>query len=144
MAFSYQRHIFGYECDIYGHLNNATYLQILEEARSMALAKINFSIKKLMKQKIAIFVIDIHIKYLRQIDFAENIVVKSYIKNPARVRSIWYQEIYNENGQLCATAEIVGAFAQDGKATRLSKTLHQEMLTNLEKEGIIDYPKEKA
>ncbi len=137
MAFSYKRHIFGYECDIYGHLNNANYLQILEEARSIALEEINFSLKRLIKLKIAIFVIDIHIKYLKQVDFAENITVKSYIKNPGRVRSSWYQEIYREDGQLCATAEIEGAFAKNSKATRLNKKLHQEMLTNLTSAEII-------
>ncbi len=135
MTFSYQRHIFGYECDIYGHLNNASYLQILEEARSMALSKIDFSVKKLMDMKIAIFVVDIHIKYLKQIDFAQNITVKSCIKKFGRVRSNWYQEIYKENGELCATVDIVGAFAQNGKATRLDKEIYQKMLTNMKNEN---------
>jgi len=144
MAFGYTRHIFGYECDIYGHLNNANYLQILEEARSMALEEFDFSLKKLINLKVAIFVTDIHINYLKQVDFAENITVKSHVKKLGRVRSSWYQEIYSEKGELCATAEIKGAFASDGKATRLKKELHQQMQTNLKNQEIINQQKEQA
>ncbi len=133
MTFSYKRHIFGYECDIYGHLNNASYLQILEEARAMVLQEIDFSVKKFMTLNIAIFVTDIHIKYQKQIDFAENITVQSSVKKLGRVRSHWLQKIYNEKGDLCATIEITGAFAQNGKATRLDKEIYQQMSANLKK-----------
>ena len=144
MTFSYKRHIFGYECDIYGHLNNANYLRILEEARSMVMTEINFPVKKLLRLNLAIFVIDIHIKYLKQIDFAENITVKSCVKKFGRVKSNWYQEVYNENGQLCATAEIQGAFASGGKATRLEKELYNQMNTNLKNKKIVNKRKEQA
>jgi len=42
--FNYSRRIFSYECDIYGHLNNAEYLKLFEEARSEALTEIGYSL----------------------------------------------------------------------------------------------------
>ena len=131
MASEYNRHIFGYECDIYGHLNNANYLRILEEARSIALNKIGFSLGYLLQQNIAIFVTDIHIKYLKQISFAEDVVIKSFVKKQNRLKCLWYQEIYDSKNTLCATAEISGAFAKNGNAARIDKEMYEKMIAQM-------------
>ncbi len=132
MAIEYYRHIFGYECDFYGHLNNSNYLRILEEARSISLSKIGVSLQYLLQQNVAIFVTDIHIKYLKQINFAEDIVIKSFVKKQSRLRCNWYQEIYNADKTLCATADIIGVFAKNGKAARIDKELYQKMVAQMQ------------
>ncbi len=128
MIFTYERKIFGYECDIYGHLNNAYYQHILEEGRSDALDKMEISLDHLKSQDISIYLRKIEINYLKGIAFGSKVVVKTYIKEFSRLKSTWIQEIRDESGILCSTAVVEGVFAKDNKPFRISRELEQRFL----------------
>lgn len=63
MKHEFQKRIYGYECDIYGHLNNANYLQIFEAARTEFLILTDLSIERLSRMGISIFISETLIKY---------------------------------------------------------------------------------
>ena len=46
------------------------------------------------------------------------------VKN--RLRSIWHQEMFDSEGNLCSVADVHGVFARDGKPVRIP----QELLHN--------------
>jgi YbgC/YbaW family acyl-CoA thioester hydrolase len=120
----YTRKIFGYECDIYGHLNNANYLHILEEARAEALEQMNTPIRWLKEQGLAIYVTRIELDYLRGIPLETQVTVHTSWVKASRVRSVWMQEVVDETGNVCAKAIVHGAFIKDGKPARISPELY--------------------
>jgi YbgC/YbaW family acyl-CoA thioester hydrolase len=118
--FEYRRKIFGFECDIYGHLNNANYQHLLEEARSDALDKMDCSLEKLNAEKIHIYLKRVEIDYLKGVPFGIEVVVKTEIIELSRIKSVWKQKIFNANGELFTRAELTGVFAREGKPYRIS------------------------
>ena len=131
----YKRRIWGFECDIYGHLNNAKYLQIYEEARADALQQMKMPIKKLKEMGISIYLTKIEMEFKKGIPLEENIIVKSAVVKMSKVISIWKHEIFNSKKELCNTAIVKGAFIMDGKPKRISKELYEHFLQFKEKEN---------
>ena len=119
----YKRKIFGYECDVYGHLNNAIYLHIYEEARSDALDQMEMSIQKLNEKNIGIFLINVELEFIKAISLGENIIVRTYIIESTRLRATWKQEIFNSENELCNRAIVKGVFIRDNKPSRLPKEI---------------------
>ncbi|HAN41012.1 MAG TPA: acyl-CoA thioesterase [Candidatus Cloacimonetes bacterium] len=119
MTYSYKKRIYGFECDVYGHMNNASYLNLLEAARAEALIEMGLSISKLREMNLQIFIVGFELKYLKGIDLEDIVEVKTYTTSLSRLRSRWRQEVYNSNGDLCFTAEMDAVFASEGKAKRL-------------------------
>ncbi len=125
MVFEYKKKIYGYECDIYGHLNNANYLQVLEAARSDALIEMELPISRLLEMGLQIFVIRFELDYIKAIELEEWVTVKSWVREMNRLRSTWLQEIYNAHGELCFKSVLVAVFARDGKAARISPEVYE-------------------
>ncbi|HNX01262.1 MAG TPA: thioesterase family protein [Candidatus Cloacimonadota bacterium] len=120
MVFSYHKRIYGYECDSYGHMNNASYLQMLEAARSEALIGMNMSINTLRDKNIHIYLNRLEIDFKKGLKLEEQVTVKTWIEKGNRLRAIWMQEVFNSNDELCCRASIFGAFVKDGRPHRLS------------------------
>lgn len=117
----YFRNIFGYECDIYGHLNNANYLHIYEEARSEYLSKIGFSIKNFKALGYDLVLVHIELDFIKAVELNSKIEVQSEIISLNRLKTVWQQKIFNANSQLCNQAEVVGVYLKDKKPVRLAK-----------------------
>jgi YbgC/YbaW family acyl-CoA thioester hydrolase len=93
MTWTFTKRIYGYECDIYGHLNNANYLQLLEAARSEALYKMNLAQSDLQEKGVQLLVHKVEMNYIKAIDHDEIVTVKSRFVEIYRIKGIWIQEI---------------------------------------------------
>jgi YbgC/YbaW family acyl-CoA thioester hydrolase len=124
----YTRKIFGYECDLYGHLNNANYLHLYEEARAVALQDIGLSVNELNSLNWQIYVTRVELDFIKGLALEEVATVKSTVVKISRVSSLWQQEIYDSAGQLCNRALVKAVFIRDGKPSRLDKNLYQKFL----------------
>lgn len=131
MYFRHHKKIYGYECDIYGHLNNSNYLQILEEARSEALTEMEVSIQYLREQGIQIFILRIELDYIRALQLEDTVEVCSFVRECNRLKAVWDQDIYDSAGELCFHARMTSVFARDCKAARIPEKLHQHFLKYL-------------
>ncbi len=127
MKSEYKRKIFGYECDIYGHLNNANYLHVFEEARSKAIADLGVSVSELFEMNVHIYITDVRIQFLRGVPLEDTITVLTSPVKANRLKSTWHQEIYDQAGNLCSIGEIVAVFARDGKPYRISQDLMERL-----------------
>ena len=123
MTFTLNTKIYGYQCDVYGHLNNANYLQLYEAARAEALTEMELPVAKLLQIGIMLFIIKIEIEYKKAVELEDNITIKSKIIHNDRLKAIWEQEIYNSAGERCSTAKVTGVYVTDGKPTRISKEM---------------------
>lgn len=130
--FEFKRKIYGYECDIYGHLNNSNYLQLLEAARAEALIAMGLPIPKLLEFGIAIFVSKIEINYIKPLEIEEIAIVRTKTNKITKVKGIWVQEIYNEANILCAKAIVTGVFTKEGKPVRIKDELYATMVSFVE------------
>ena len=128
----YKRKIFGYECDIYGHLNNANYLHLYEEARADALEQMNIPIRMIREMGFSIYVIHIEINFKKGIELEETVIIKSSISQISRLKAVWKQEIYNSKNELCNTALVTCVFVKAGKPCRISKELFEHFLKSKE------------
>ena len=112
----YNRKIFGYECDIYGHLNNANYLHLYEEARADALEEMDMSVGKLSEDGVHIYLSEINLNFKIGLPVGEKVVIDTRMIKATRATSIWKQEIFNNAGELCNIAVIRGVFIPNSLA----------------------------
>ncbi len=130
----YNRKIFGYECDIYGHLNNANYLHLYEEARAEALEEMDMSIGKLNEEGVHIYLSEINLTFKIGLPVGEKVVIDSRMIKATRATSIWKQEIFNNSGELCNIAIVKGVFIKNRKPFRISKELFEDYKKHVQPE----------
>jgi YbgC/YbaW family acyl-CoA thioester hydrolase len=121
----YRRKIFGYECDVYGHLNNANYLHIYEEARADALEQMELPVRMLADKGYHIYLTKIEIRYIKGLPLESYVLIKSSIEKANRLQATWIQEVYNEFEELCSRAIVNGAFVKNGKPARIHKEIFE-------------------
>ncbi len=135
MSFTFRKRIYGYECDIYGHLNNANYLPILEAARSEALQEMGVPIQKLLDMHWHLYVLRFEIDYIKAIQLEDIIEVKSKVLTLNKVKSSWEQLMYNSEGELCFRAIMTAVFAYQGKPARLVPEIYDVFERYIERES---------
>lgn len=134
MIFEFNKKIYGYECDIYGHMNNANYLMMLEAARSDALTEMDMPIAMLMKMNIQLFVLRYELDYIKALELEDTVTIKSWFYEINRLKGFWKQEVYDSAGDLCFVANFTVVHASEGKAKRLSPKVFEHLLRFLETE----------
>lgn len=94
-----------YECDRYGHVNNAVYLQYLEFARHEFMKWARISVDGLTKTGHSILVSKVCIQYRRPALFDELLVICTRPVRKRRTSGVFHQEVYHGN-QLVADADV--------------------------------------
>lgn len=72
---SYQVKIKEFHVDSYGHVNNATYLALYEEARWEVITPRGFGFKEIHKMKQGPVILEVNLKFKREIGLRENITI---------------------------------------------------------------------
>ena len=108
-----------YECDSYGHVNNANYLNYLEFARFEFLRDIGFDYSAMVKAGYGIYVARIEIDYIRPALTDDKLVIKSWSIKKGAVSGIIAQEIWR-GGDILAKAKVTWAFVDSkGQPTKV-------------------------
>ncbi len=82
-----------YECDAYGHVNHANYLRYLQEAAYEASADAGYDMVGYRALECLWFIRETEIEYLRPLYYGEEVVVRTWVEDFHRVRSIRAYEI---------------------------------------------------
>lgn len=77
-----------YECDAYGHLNNAVYLRYMQEAAFNASASLGYDVDRYNQMGRAWVARLSEIQYLRPVRYADTVVVSTWVQDFKRVRSL--------------------------------------------------------
>ncbi len=120
----HKRKIYGFMCDIYGHLNNANYLYLYEEARAEGLEEIGIPIRLLNQREISIYLTEINLKFLKSVMLEDTVKIKSKIIKYNKLKSVWEQKMYNSNNELCNIATVTGVFVKNGKPFRIPNDIY--------------------
>jgi YbgC/YbaW family acyl-CoA thioester hydrolase len=106
-----------YECDAYGHVNNAVYLNYLEYGRMAVLEKAGFTLAKLKSMGVLIVVRRIEIDYKASAQEGEELVILTFLKEHHKMKGVFHQEIFKHPDEtLVARADVTWVFVdREGK-----------------------------
>jgi acyl-CoA thioester hydrolase len=112
-----------YECDSYGHINNATYLNYLEYARIQLLDSLPESYSELRRRGVGFVVTRICIDYRQQVGSGEILRIETRSIQKQKVRMVFQQKIYRGD-ELVAEAQVTWAcINEQGKLIRIPPEL---------------------
>jgi len=104
-----------YECDSYGHVNNANYLNYLEYARYELLKDIGFDYEKAIKAGYGVFIARIEIDYKRPAVTDDLLTIKTWPLKKGAVSGTFAQEI-RRGDDLLVEAKVTWAFVDSSGA----------------------------
>lgn len=121
-----------YECDAYGHLNNANYARYMEEAAFEASAAVGYSQARYQEIGTLWLARETEIEYLLPLRYRDEVTIKTWVADFRRVRSRRLYEFYRDGQQVARAStdwvyldaatlrpatippEMIAAFAPDG------------------------------
>lgn len=106
------------DLDSFGHMNNATYLTIFEEARWDLITKRGYGLDAIHKTKIGPVILEISLKFKREVRNREQVkIVTGILQHSGKITTL-RQIMYNAKGEeACVGDFVVGLF--DLKARKL-------------------------
>lgn len=117
-----------YHIDAYGHINNAQYLTMLEEARSQFMESAGCSIEGYFVQGIYIFLSEINIKYKKPAVMGDRLEIFTWFPIMKRVKIRFQQEIrLADTGELIATASVSCGFIKGDQVISIPREFLQIM-----------------
>lgn len=119
----------GYHLDMYQHVNNARYLEFLEEAR-WSYVESKLDLQEWMKNGLGFVVVNININYRKPAGLNQVLVIQSKMAKISYKSSTIKQEIYLEGSDtLIADAEVtfVVINMKSGMAVPLDSKIRQVM-----------------
>jgi acyl-CoA thioester hydrolase len=98
--------------DSFGHVNNAVYAELYEEARWDFITKNNFGLERIKELQVGPVILDMRIRFKRELLNRENIVIKSRTSTLISSRIMVLEQImYKADGKIASEAEFtVGLF----------------------------------
>jgi acyl-CoA thioester hydrolase len=98
-----------YECDSYGHVNNANYLNYLEFGRYEFLKTIGFDYPGVIAAGFGVYVARIEIDYKKSARTDDGLTIKSWPLKRGAVSGVIAQEIWRD-AELLVSAKVTWAF----------------------------------
>ena len=96
--------------DSFGHVNNAMYLTLFEEARWELITKNGYGLAKIHESKIGPTLLEIHIRFMKELLLGQSITIESQVTALKSKIGVMTQKMIRE-GDLCCQAEFtIGLF----------------------------------
>lgn len=125
MSYTYSIKVRGFHCDLYQHVNNARYLEFLEEARWAYLEEVP-AMAILESKGLGLVVSAITIEYKRPVGLGDVVEIRSSLADFETKRAVMHQEIFNQaTGKQVADAHVSFAIIdlQTGRAVPITGEL---------------------
>ena len=110
MKHSYPVTIKEFHLDTFGHVNNAVYLQLFEEARWEVMTKNGYGLKKVMADKKGPIILDIKLEFLLELHLREEIKIETQVDAFKGKVSMINQTIINSQNKVASRAQFTHAF----------------------------------
>lgn len=96
-----------YECDSYGHINHAVFLNYLEVARIEFLKSMGYTLDSLKEEDLLLPIVKLEIEYKRQIFAGDRIVISvEWIKKNNK-SAVFEQMIFNEDKSVLISKALI-------------------------------------
>jgi thioesterase-3 len=130
----------GYHLDFYGHVNNARYLEFLEEAR-WDLFENHFDLERWNAAQLGFFVVRIAINYRRPASLGDVLSIRTHISHFGKKSAVFTQRIFRKaSEELIADADITFTLAdlKTGRAVPIEGDLKDAFTPLCRDEGCPD------
>ncbi len=119
----------GYHTDLYQHVNNARYLEFLEEGRWQLLED-HLDLETFMGSGFSFFVVNINISYRSPARVGDTVVVRSGLKKIGNKSAVFQQQIVHKaTGAVCIDADVTFVIAgTSGRPLKLEGDLKEKLL----------------
>lgn len=108
--FEYKIQILEHHLDFFGHVNNAKYLELFEEARWDFITRNGYGLNEIHKYRKGPIVLDVTCRYKREIKNREWInIVSTPTEHKQKIMRM-KQQIIKENGEVAAEADFTFGF----------------------------------
>lgn len=108
---SYELLVLETHLDTFGHVNNAAYLQLFEEARWQIVSDRGFGLSTIHKIKQGPTILEVTLRFKKEIKLRQKIAIKTRIVDYSGKVGLFHQWIENEQGENCCDAEFkIGLF----------------------------------
>ncbi|AEE15961.1 acyl-CoA thioesterase [Treponema brennaborense] len=98
-----------YECDSYGHVNNAVYLNYLEYGRMEFLHAVRFDYNGIVAAGYYLYVTHVDIHYKASAFLDDELFIEVYPSKMKAVSGTFRQTIRKADGTVCAEADVTWA-----------------------------------
>ncbi len=96
--------------DTLGHMNNATYLEIFEDARWDLITKNGYSLAEVHRLKKSPIILEINIKFLKEVKNRDNVIIKTQcIEYEGKIGKL-RQALVNSAGEEACVAQFTFGF----------------------------------
>lgn len=97
--------------DTFGHVNNAQYLVLFEEARWEMITSRGYGIEQVHARQIGTVVLECKVRFMRELKLREEITIRTRIREIRKKIIFLSHELLNESGEIAAEAEFtLGCF----------------------------------
>lgn len=119
----------GYHTDLYQHVNNARYLEFLEEARWQLLED-HMELETFMRDGFLFFVVNINISYRSPARVGDVVLVRSGLRKIGNRSAVIRQQIVNKaSGSVCVDADVTFVIADTtGRPLKLEADLKEKLM----------------
>ncbi len=105
-TFSYELTILEHHLDTFGHVNNAKYIEIFEQARWDLITKNGFGLKEVVAKKIGPVILELQCRFKKELRLREKIRVETTVLSYEKKIGKLSQKIFNSNNELSCEAEF--------------------------------------
>lgn len=96
--------------DTFGHVNNAQYLTLFEEARWEIISARGFGLKEIRERGLGPVVLEVNLRFSKEIHLRQKIRIVSEVQGAPEVNRgktlKMNQTMFNENGDVCCLGEF--------------------------------------
>ena len=110
LEFIYSTQILESHLDAFGHVNNAKYFELYEQARWDFISKSGYGLEAILKSKQGPIVLETNCRFKRELVNRELITIKSQTLDLKTKISTMSQTIYKESGEVASTATFTFGF----------------------------------
>jgi thioesterase-3 len=97
--------------DTFGHVNNASYLEILEEARWDLITRNGYGLDEVQRLGIGPVVLEAHLRFARELHNRQAVTIRSWLESYSGRTGQFAQQILADGGELCCDATFtIGLF----------------------------------
>jgi acyl-CoA thioester hydrolase len=90
--------------DTFGHVNNATYLDLFEEARWDLISRNGYGLDEVHRLKVGPTVLEVRVRFARELRNRQQVTIRTWLESYSGKIGKLAQQIRDEGGELCTDA----------------------------------------
>lgn len=103
-VYEYKIQILEHHLDTFGHVNNAVYLELYEEARWDFITKNGWGVDRIQQSQIGPVILEVNVRYRRELKNREWITIRSQSEEVKGKFMMLRQEMIKEDGKVASEA----------------------------------------